>query len=77
MNEIIVEMATRNAENSFFTRAEFTDEARATAESTLDVTLSNQHVEYLEAFGHGGVAGVGILGVGCDGSLLFVEETLL
>lgn len=77
MNEIIVEMATRYSENSFFTRAGFTDEAREAAETTLGVTLPDQYVEYLKAFGHGGVAGVEILGVGCDGSLFFVEDTLL
>lgn len=77
MNEAIIEMATRYEEDSFFTRTGFTDEARKTAECTLGVSLPNQYVEYLETFGHGGVAGVEILGIGHDGSLIFVEQTML
>ena len=77
MNKEIVEMATRYEENSFFTHAEFTDELRAAAESELKLKLPEQYVDYLKAFGHGGVGGVEILGIGCDGSLIFVEDTKL
>ena len=76
MNEKILEIATRYEESSFFTRAGFSDEARASAESELNLTLPEQYVEYLNIFGHGGVGGVEILGVGCDGTLIFVEDTV-
>lgn len=77
MNEKILGMANQYEEDSFFTHAEFTDEARAVAEHDLNLVLPEQYVEYLKAFGHGGVGGVEILGVGCDGSLIFAVNTLL
>lgn len=77
MNKMILEMAAQYEEDSFFTRAGFSDEARARAEHELNLTLPDQYVEYLKTFGHGGVAGVEILGVGCNGNLIFVEETIL
>ncbi|WP_195419750.1 SMI1/KNR4 family protein, partial [Collinsella sp. D33t1_170424_A12] len=77
MNHQILNMVDQHRENSFFTHAEFNDETRALAEQKLGLRLPEQYVEYLKTFGHGGVGGVDILGVGCDGSLIFVEETLL
>lgn len=76
MNEKILEMVAQYKEDSFFTYAEFTDETRVTAEKALKVILPEQYAEYLKAFGHGGVAGVEILGMGCDGSMIFVDSTL-
>lgn len=76
MNEKILEMVAQHKEDSFFTHAEFADETRVTAEKALKVTLPAQYAEYLKAFGHGGVAGVEILGMGCDGSMIFVDSTL-
>ncbi len=77
MNEKILEMVLQHKEDSFFTYAEFTDEARVKAEEALSITLPEQYVEYLKAFGHGGVAGVEILGIGCDASMIFVDNTML
>ncbi len=54
MNEKILEMVAQYKEDSFFTYAEFTDEARVRAEKSLNVILPDQYVEYLKAFGHGG-----------------------
>lgn len=77
MNDQILNMVDQHREDSFFTHAEFNDETRALAEQKLGLRLPEQYVEYLKTFGHGGVGGVDILGVGCNGSLIFVEETLL
>ena len=55
MNEKIFEMVAQYKEDSFFTYAEFTDEARVRAEKSLNVILPDQYVEYLKAFGHGGL----------------------
>ncbi len=77
MNEKILEMVAQYKGDSFFTYAEFTDEARVRAEKSLNVILPDQYVEYLKAFGHGGVAGVEILGMGCDGAMIFVDSTTL
>ena len=77
MNEKILETAVQYKKDSFFTYAEFTDEVRVKAEKILSVILPEQYVEYLKAFGHGGVAGVEILGIGCDASMIFVDSTML
>ncbi len=76
MNERILEMVAQHKGDSFFTYAEFTDEARLRAERALAVSLPEQYVEYLKTFGHGGVAGVEILGIGHDGSPIFVDRTI-
>lgn len=76
MNEQLVEMVKSHEEDSFFTRAGFTKEMLTTAQEELGVTLPTQYVDYLVRFGHGGVAGATIEGVGCDGSLIFVEDTI-
>ncbi len=77
MNEKILEAVAQHKEDSFFTHAEFSDENRTRAEETLGLSLPGQYVEYLKTFGHGGVAGVEILGIGCDGTLIFVDKTML
>ena len=46
------------------------------AEEILGVKLPNQYVDYIKMFGHGGIAGVEILGVGLTGKMIFVESTL-
>ena len=76
MNETIAKMAKEYEEDSFFTHAPFTDEMLGAAQCELGVVLPTQYVDSLKEFGHGGVAGVSIEGVGCDGSLIFVEDTI-
>lgn len=77
MNKKILEMAAQHKEDSFFTYDDFNNETRQRAEDALNVHLPEQYVEYLKMFGHGGVAGVEILGVCQSGSLAFVDSTQL
>ena len=42
----------------------------------LGVKLPEQYIEYIKKFGHGGIAGLEIIGVGLTGRMLFVESTL-
>ena len=48
----------------------------ASAQRLLGVTIPQQYVEFLDEYGHGGVGGVEILGVGPTGTMLFLEATL-
>ena len=47
----------------------------AEAQQKLGFPLPKQFLEYLNAYSHGGV-GFEILGIGFDGSMAFLEETL-
>ncbi len=46
------------------------------AEEKLGVKLPDQYVDYIKMFGHGGIAGLEILGVGLTGRMIFVDSTL-
>ena len=59
-----------------FNYAPVTDEMISDAERKLGVKLPIQYLEYIKQFGHGGIAGLEILGVGLTGSMIFVEKTL-
>lgn len=59
-----------------FNYASVTDDMISDAEEILGVKLPNQYVDYIKMFGHGGIAGVEILGVGLTGKMIFVESTL-
>lgn len=46
------------------------------AEEKLNLKLPAQYKDFLENFGHGGIGGLEILGVGNNNRLVFVETTL-
>ena len=76
MNEKINKLVAEHESDSFFTKVAPTDEMIADAQEKLGVALPAQYVDYLKAFSHGGIGGVEILGIGFDGSVIFVEQTL-
>lgn len=53
-----------------------TKEMLASGQRLLGVTIPQQHVEFLDEYGHGSVGGVEILGVGLTGTMLFLEAAL-
>ena len=75
MNSAIDRIVAQYRDSAFFTYEHLTDEQLLKAESELNVTLPSQFVSFLRVFGHGGVAGVEILGVARGGVLSFVDET--
>lgn len=46
------------------------------AEEKLNLQLPVQYICFLENFGHGGIGGLEVLGVGKNKKLIFVETTL-
>ena len=48
----------------------------ANAEDILGLKLPKQYVDFLKMFGHGGIGGIEIIGIGLTGRLIFVERTL-
>ncbi len=58
-----------------FTHAKISNEVIQQAEKHLHVLLPKQYVDFLICYGHGGIGGIEIIGIGKTGKLLFVEET--
>lgn len=58
-----------------FTHASSSIKEIKLAEKELHVTLPKQYVDFLACYGHGGIGGIEIIGIGKSGKLLFVEET--
>ena len=75
MNDIILNTIKKYEVKGDFNYASVTDDMISDAEEILGVKLPNQYVDYIKMFGHGGIAGVEILGVGLSGKMIFVEST--
>ena len=76
MKESILTIINQYKEADDFSYTEVPDEMISAAEKELSLTLPEQYVEFLKTYGHGGIGGISTLGVGLDGSMVFVEETL-
>lgn len=59
-----------------FTYASISNAQIDEAQGILSLTLPSQYVEFLQTYGHGGIGGIEIIGVGKDGRYLFVDETM-
>ena len=76
MNSEIKELIEKYKQEGDFNHATVTDVLLVEAEEKLGVTLPIQYKEYIKEYGHGGIAGIEILGVGLTGRLIFVDTTL-
>ena len=76
MNKAIAELIERYERPKSFNHAAFTPEMQERVRVELGVTLPEQYLTFLESYGHGGLDGFEILGVGLDGSVIFLDETL-
>ena len=76
MNDIIIETIKKYEIKGDFNYALVTDDMISEAEDKLGVKLPDQYVDYIKMFGHGGIAGLEILGVGLTGRMIFVDGTL-
>ena len=72
----LYELIKKNERRGDFTHADVTEEKVAAAEDMLGNRLPAEYKRFLQAFGHGGIGGIEVLGVGKDGTLVFVNETL-
>ena len=63
-------------EKGDFTYANVSEEVLDKSEKRLDIKFSDEYKWFLKKFGHGGIGGIEILGVGKDGTLVFEKETL-
>ena len=75
MNKQIEDLISRYEKDKDYTRMPLSPEIVAKVKSELGVTLPKQYVDYLNSYSHGGIAGVEILGVGLEGTAIFLEVT--
>lgn len=59
-----------------FTHADVTDEMLDRTEQRMGIKIPEEYRYFLKEFGHGGIEGIEILGIGKNGSLIFEKETL-
>lgn len=76
MNEIILKTIKKYEKDGDFTYAEVSDDMIEKAEITLGIKLPLQYISFLKMYGHGGICGLEILGVGKTGRMIFVDTTL-
>ena len=76
MNKQIIDTIKQYEKPGDFNYASVTDEMIASAENALGIKLPEQYVEYIKMFGHGGIGGIEIMGVGLTGRMIFVDTTL-
>ena len=76
MNDSILKTIKKYEVKGDFNYASVTDDMISEAEDKLGVKLPDQYVDYIKMFGHGGIAGLEILGVGLTGRMIFVDSTL-
>lgn len=75
MNKEIKDLIARYEDKGFFTRIAPTEEMLADVRQGLGLSVPDQYLEYLNTYSHGGI-GFEINGIGFDGSISFLEETL-
>ena len=75
MNGQINDLITRFGDKGSFTKVVPTQEMLTEVEEKLGFVVPEQFLEYLKTYSHGGI-GFEILGIGFDGSISFLEETL-
>ena len=59
-----------------FTHAVVTDEMLKQSETVLGVLIPEEYKYFLKEYGHGGIEGLEVLGIGKTGTKIFERETL-
>ena len=76
MNGKIEALISQHEQDGDFTHMKLTDRMLEDAQAQLELTIPTQFVDFLNAYSHGGIGGVEILGVGLTGTMVFLEATL-
>lgn len=69
----LIETYERNGD---FTYSKATNKLLTEAERSLGCHLPDEYKHFLKTFGHGGIGGIEVLGIGRNGAPVFVSETL-
>ncbi len=59
-----------------FTYTTITDDQIEEVQNALGVKLPGPYLDFLRTYGHGGIGGIEVIGIGKSGKMLFVSETI-
>ena len=76
LNQQIKSLIERYKDEGHFTCVAPTIEMIDEAKEKLGFAIPEQFQDWLNAYSHGGINGIEILGIGFDGSIVFLETTL-
>lgn len=76
MNRQIKDLVEQYKGEGHFTCVAPTPEMINEAEEKLGFAIPGQFLDWLNTYSHGGINGIEILGIGFDGSIVFLETTL-
>lgn len=76
MNEKVKKIIETYEEKGDFTYTTITEDQIVEAQNILGVELPGQYLDFLRTYGHGGIGGIEVIGIGKNGKMLFVSETL-
>lgn len=76
MNDKIQNLIKQYEAKGDFTYTIITPKQIEEVQTMLCSNLPGKYLEFLRTYGHGGIGGVEIIGVGKNGTLLFVKETM-
>lgn len=75
MYEKIYNLIKQNEIKGDFTYANMTEKMCTEAEAELGLSIPPAYKWFLNTFGHGGIGGIEIIGIGKTGKMLFVDAT--
>ena len=76
MNDELKELIDKYETDGDFTHVSLKSKAIDEAERALGFKIDPEYVEFLSEYGHGGIGGTEVFGVGKNNEMLFVTETL-
>ena len=76
MSNQLFEIIRQHEHRGDFSHAIVTEEMIHASEERLRVDLPEEYKQFSKTFGHGGIGGVEVLGVGKNGAMVFEKETI-
>ena len=76
MSDVLYETIRRYEHNGDFSHTVVTEDMLNESEDRLGVKLPEEYKQFLKTFGHGGIGGVEVLGIGKNGTMIFENETI-
>ncbi|OJU08947.1 MAG: hypothetical protein BGN88_07660 [Clostridiales bacterium 43-6] len=76
MYDYLYKTIKENESKGDFTYAKVTDSMLSEAETRLNLKLPSTYKWFLMNYGQGGIGGIEVLGIGKNGKMVFVDETI-
>lgn len=76
MYEDVLKIINEYESQGDFTHVVVRDDVLSNAETVLNINIPEQYRWFLKNYGHGGIGGIETLGMGKNGRIIFVDETI-